>query len=154
MLSLLDEYRLILEHYYNDDRAYWTAITCFFAISGVLLSVFASTFFAEVRTYRVVFSIFGIILSMAGFFILVRIRAHRQSAIERAYEIESKIRETTPGFVGVFHAADQYGYSKHRIYRRIQRIPAFNLLLGIPLVLILIWTFLLIISWRSSNCAL
>jgi len=71
------EYKHLMDHYYNDDKAYWTAITFFFAIHGALLSIFTSTFFANVPIYRIVFCVFGLWVAALGFLGLVRIRAHR-----------------------------------------------------------------------------
>jgi len=57
-------------------------------------------------------------------------------------------------FVGVFHSAEKYGYSKNNIYRRIQKTHAFKALLSFPLLLLLIWAFLLIYSLTSAGLKL
>ena len=91
---LLEEYKLLSAHYFHEDQTYFRVGGMLITVNGALIAFSATS--TEVPTMPLVilvlFSLFGLSMTLAWAAMLLRIRALRLAITERLEEVETALQ--------------------------------------------------------------
>ena len=89
---LLEEYKLLSQHYFHEDKTLMDAIRSYLLINSGLLAFFSSIYFQTNRTFESLIPLVGIILCFSWVSTLTRQREWRQYISSRIKEIEMDLQ--------------------------------------------------------------
>jgi len=154
---LLEEYKLLSNHYFHEDNQYWKTISIFGTFNGALLAFLSSQFLNTQTLVKHFIPIVGIIFSISWFISLIRLREWRNYMEKRIQTIEEYLHEVwredqfRPLDIRVVKSWQQQGAKTswfQQPYRVIRNIPASLSLLILPLSFLMIWIIIFILQLR------
>ena len=154
---LLEEYKLLSNHYFHEDNQYWKTISIFGTLNGALLAFLSSQFLNTATRVKHFVPVAGIIFSISWFISLIRIREWRNYMERRIKTIEEYLHgvwskdQFQPLDIRVLKDWQQDGANTRwfqRPYRLLRNIPASLSLLILPLSFFIIWIILFVLQIR------
>jgi hypothetical protein len=143
---LLEEYKLLSAHYFHEDQVYFRMGGLLITLNSALIA-FSATSSGVPRLPQVVlvlFSVFGLAVTLAWVAMLWRIRAVRQVSSSRIAEIEAALEATWSATVPSprirLHMRERMSAMPGRLPSRLATsLPATTLFLLVPVVAAAYW---------------
>lgn len=155
---LLEEYKLLSNHYFHEDSTYQGTIAIYATLNGALLAFLGSSFVANESIVLTLIPVIGIVLCFSWAATLVRIREWRVYIERRIRKIEGVIHkrwqfnELIPLDLRTVQDWDEWSPKRRWFnwpYLLFRNLPSSLTLLMLPLAFTSVWSFLLIIRfWR------
>jgi hypothetical protein len=150
---LLEEYKLLSQHYFHEDSQLFKAVSIYGTLSGALLAFVGSKFAIGGPVASALIPAIGLAICFAWLAALVRHREWRICIESRIAEIESQLHEhwedTEPLPLDIRTARHWREYAPeprwyNGWYRMFREWPASKVLLALPCAFGVVWSILLI----------
>jgi len=154
---LLEEYKLLSNHYFHEDNQYWKTISIFGTLNGALLAFLSSQFLNTQTLVKHFIPIVGVIFSISWTISLIRLREWRNYMERRIQTIEEYLHvvwgkdQFHPLDIRVLRDWNQQESKPRwfqRPYRIVRNMPASLSLLILPLSFLIIWIIIFILQLR------
>lgn len=154
---LLEEYKLLTNHYFHEDNQYWKTISIFGTFNGALLAFLGSNFVNTEALAKHFIPIVGCLFSVSWFISLVRIREWRNYMERRIKVIEEYLHgiwdenQFQPLDVRIIKDwRQQEGEIRwfNRPYKSLGQIPASLTLLTLPASFLIVWIIIFFLQLR------
>jgi hypothetical protein len=143
---LLEEYKLLSAHYFHEDQVYFHMGGLLITLNSALIAFsVASGGVARLPSVMLVlFSVFGLVMTLTWMVMLWRIRAVRQVSISRIDEIEAALEvdwsATVPSPRIRLHMRERMSAAARRLPSRLMAgVPVTVLFLLVPVVAAAYW---------------
>ncbi len=149
---LLEEYKLLSQHYFHEDAQLFKAVSIFGTFNGALLA-FVGSKFSTPGPVTDLIPVVGLFMCFAWLAALVRHREWRVYIESRIREIESDLHDhwgrTSPLPLDIRTARNWKAYAPARRwfngwYRMFREWPASKIILVLPIGFAIVWIVLLI----------
>jgi len=160
---LLEEYRLLSQHYFHEDGQLLRAVGLYATFNGALLAFLGSRFVELRRTATLFIPVIGIVLCLSWVATMVRLRELRTYIETRIAEIEETLHEMwgmeepLPLDIRTFRKWDKWAPPRRWYawpYRVLRNWPASLTILTLPIAFALVWVVLLTVAvWQWGGAA-
>jgi len=155
---LLEEYKLLVAQYFHEDTQFKNVVKMFATIHIALFAYITSEFVDDRPLTPVAISIVGILLSIAWFGSMVRVREFRNFFEDRITEVEEALHNAWQhaGFTPLdLRTTKRWGVPKkgeNFIYRYFRDFHTGKMYLVLPICSLIVWIAMIIwhLYWPSG----